>query len=207
LYPGGFPDERVLMRIGLYGGTFDPVHNAHLSVARAAVAAFSLDKLLVIPNRLPPHKNSGTAASYDDRLLMVGLACESEPKLEACDVENREGKSYTIQTLERLRNKYGDSAQFFFLIGADAFAEVLTWFRVGEVFQMTQFIVAARPGFEYQTPPGAIVHRLDSVAHTESSSGIRAQIAAGQRPAGLPAPVERYIIDQGLYGAEKVKRA
>lgn len=195
------------MRIGLYGGTFDPVHNAHLSVAKAAVAAYSLDQMLLIPNRLPPHKNPGTAASYEDRLRMVSIACEGDPRLEACDVENHEGKSYTIQTLERLRNKYGDSAHFFFLIGADAFAEVLTWFRVGEVFRMTEFIVAARPGFEYEIPAGARVHRLDAVAHLESSSAIRAQIAAGQRPVGLAAGVERYIINGGLYGAKKVKYA
>ncbi|MCX6614128.1 MAG: nicotinate-nucleotide adenylyltransferase [Acidobacteria bacterium] len=195
------------MRIGLYGGTFDPVHNAHLAVARAAIDGFSLDKLLVIPNRLPPHKHSGTAASYEDRLTMVGLACETEPKFEACDIENREGKSYTIQTLERLRIQYGEAVQFFFLIGADAFAEVLTWFRVREVFEMTEFIVAARPGFEYESPEGARVHRLDTVAYPESSSGIRAQIAAGQKPAGLPASVERYIMMQGLYRAEKANRA
>ncbi len=195
------------MRIGLYGGTFDPIHNAHLAIARAAVEKLFLDKLLVIPNRLPPHKNSGTVASYKDRLRMVNLACENEAKLEACDVENREGKSYTIQTLESLRNKYGDSVQFFFLIGADAFAEVLTWFRVEEVFEMTEFIVAARPGFEYQSPEGAIVHRLDAVAYRESSSGIRAQIAAGEKPLGLPALVERYINGQGLYRFERAKFA
>ncbi len=195
------------MRIGLYGGTFDPVHNAHLAVAREAVEKFGLDKLLLIPNRLPPHKQSGTAASYADRLLMVGLACESEPKLEACDIENREGKSYTIQTLERLRIQCGASVQFFFLIGADAFAEVLTWYRVGEVFEMTDFIVAARPGFEYQSPAGARVHRLDTVAYPESSSAIRAQIAAGLKPVGLPLAVERYIIKEGLYRAEKANLA
>lgn len=195
------------MRIGLYGGTFDPIHNAHLAVARAAVDSFSLDKLLVIPNRLPPHKNFGTVASYGDRLRMVGLACENEARLEACDIENREGKSYTIQTLERLRSKYGDSVQFFFLIGADAFSEVLTWFRVDEVFEMTEFIVAARPGFEYQSPEGARVRRLDTVAYPESSSGIRAQIAAGQKPSGLPVLVERYIIKQGLYRFQRAKFA
>jgi len=91
------------MRLGLYGGTFDPIHKAHLAVARAAVDAFQLDRMLVIPNRLPPHKQSATGASYEQRLEMVQLACEGEAQLEACDIENREGKSYTIQTLERLR--------------------------------------------------------------------------------------------------------
>jgi len=187
------------MRLGLYGGTFDPIHNAHLSVARAAVQACQLDRLLVIPNRLPPHKQSATGATYEQRLAMVTLACDDQPQLEACDIENREGKSYTIQTLERLRIHYGAATEFFFLIGADAFAEVLTWFRVDEVFAMTDFIVAARPGFTYQTPPGARVHPLNALTFTESSSAIRAQIRSGLSPQGLPPSVDCYITQQGLY--------
>ncbi len=193
------------MRLGLYGGTFDPIHNAHLAVARAAADAFALDKLLVIPNRRPPHKQSLTDAPYEHRLRMVELACQTDPRFEACDIENRDGKSYTIQTLHHLRNQYGGSTQFYFLIGADAFAEVLTWFRVEEVFLMTEFIVAARPGFDYAIPPGARVRRLDTVAFGESSSGIRAQIAAGEAATGVPSAVAEYINEHGLYrkqGAE-----
>ena len=187
------------MRLGLYGGTFDPIHKAHLAVARAAVDAFQLDRMLVIPNRLPPHKQSATGASYEQRLEMVQLACEGEAQLEACDIENREGKSYTIQTLERLRIQYGGAAEFFFLIGADAFAEVLTWYRVEEVFAMTEFIVAARPGFEYQVPRGARVHRLDTLAFPQSSSAIRARIGAGEGTGDVTSKVARYITEQGLY--------
>ena len=187
------------MRLGLYGGTFDPIHDAHLAVACVAADVYALDKLLVIPNRRPPHKQSVTDAPYEDRLRMVELACQADPRFEACDIENRDGKSYTIQTLHHLRNKYGGSNDFFFLIGADAFAEVLTWYRVEEVFQMTEFIVASRPGFDYAIPRGARVHRLDAVAFHESSSGIRSQIAAGKAATGLPKLVADYIGKHGLY--------
>ncbi len=192
------------MRLGLYGGTFDPVHNGHLAVARAAREAFQLERVLLIPNRLPPHKQAITGASYEQRLAMVRMACEGEVGLEACDVENREGKSYTIQTLERLRNVYGEAAEFFFVIGADAFAEVLTWYRVQEVFAMTEFIVAARPGFRYAVPEGARVKRLDTLELTESSSEIRARLSAGLKVAELPAAVEEYIERHGLYRKERV---
>jgi nicotinate-nucleotide adenylyltransferase len=192
------------MRLGLYGGTFDPVHKGHLAVARAAREAFGLDRVLVIPNRLPPHKQALTGASYEQRLEMVKLACAGDEGLEACDVENREGKSYTIQTLERLRESHGSGVDFFFIIGADAFAEVLTWYRVAEVFAMTEFIVAARPGFDYEVPAGARVHRLDSLDLPESSSGIRTRLAQGLGAEDLPEAVADYIRREGLYRKERV---
>ncbi len=193
-----------MMRLGLFGGTFDPVHNGHLAVARAAVEAFELERLLLIPNRLPPHKQAQTRASFEHRLRMLEIACEGDKVLSVCDIENREGKSYTIQTLESLRKQYGGTAQFFFLIGADAFAEVFTWFRVEEVFAMTDFIVAARPGFEYVIPPGARVKRLDLLDYPESSSEIRRRLAGGQEPEGLPAGVARYIEQNSLYRSGRV---
>lgn len=196
-----------MKRLGLYGGTFDPIHNAHIAVARTAIDTHRLDLMLLIPNRLPPHKESATGATYEQRLEMVRLACEGELRLEACDIENRDGKSYTIQTLESLRTTYGDSVQFFFLIGADAFAEVLTWYRVEDVFQMTDFIVAARPGFKYQTPSGARVHQLDSLAFHESSSEIRSRICAGLGVEFVPPSVARYIAEMGLYKTEKAQIA
>jgi nicotinate-nucleotide adenylyltransferase len=194
------------MRLGLYGGTFDPIHNGHLAVARAALTAIELDRMLLIPNRLPPHKQVLTGASYEQRLEMVRLAVAADSRLEASDVENEEGKSYTIQTLHRLRNAYGD-AKFFFLIGADAFAEVLTWYRVEEVFAMTEFVVASRPGFDYVVPPGATVHRLDALAFEESSTEIRARLAAGHAVQSLPPAVLAYIRAQGLYGCTQVVRS
>lgn len=195
------------MRLGLYGGTFDPIHNAHLAVARSARTQFQLDSVLLIPNRLPPHKQSATGATYEQRLEMVRLACMDQPGLEACDIENHEGKSYTIQTLERLRLRYGAAAQFFFIIGADAFAEVLTWYRVEDVFDRTAFIVAARPGFEYAVPPGADVHRMDALDLPVSSSEIRARLAAGETVTDVPASVSRYIASVHLYRTVRTQPA
>lgn len=186
------------MRLGLYGGTFDPVHEAHLEVARRARDKFSLDRVLLIPNRLPPHKPGSTGASYEHRLAMLRLAVAGIPGLEACDIENRDGKSFTIQTLELLRSVYQE-AEFYFLIGADAFAEVLTWYRFEEVFRATQFIVVSRPGAEYQIPPGAVVHRMDELRLMTSSTEIRQQLAHGIVPAALPASVAAYVREKGLY--------
>ncbi len=187
------------MKLGLYGGTFDPVHRAHIAVAEAARLRFALDRVLLIPNRLPPHKQALTGASYEHRLRMVEIACASQAGLAASDIENREGKSYTIQTLERLRIDYGAQARLYFIIGADAFAEVMLWRRVEEVFRMTEFIVVSRPGFEFDTPPGAVVHRLDDIAFEVSSTEIRRQLVAGEATPDLDARVAEYIRTNGLY--------
>lgn len=187
------------MRLGLYGGTFDPIHSAHIAVAEAAAIEFALSKVLLIPNRIPPHKQDATGASFKQRLRMVELAVAGHPLLDACDIERHEGKSYTIETLESLRSTYGASAHIFFIIGADAFAEAVTWHRAQEVFQLTEFIVAARPGYEYETPAGAFVHRMDSLQFVESSTSMRASLAAGEMPGGLSASVAQYIVSAGLY--------
>ena len=190
------------MRLGLYGGTFDPIHCAHVAVAEAAAIEFGLSKVLLIPNRIPPHKEEATGASFEQRLRMVELAVAGHPLLEACDIERHEGKSYTIQTLESLHSSYGGSAKIFFIIGADAFAEATTWHRAEEVFRLTEFIVAARPGYKYETPAGAVVHRMDSVQFLESSTAMRASLAAGEMPFGLPLKVAEYIMSTGLYRTE-----
>ncbi len=187
------------MRLGLYGGTFDPIHSAHVAVAEAAAVEFALDEVLLIPNRIPPHKDEATGASFEDRLRMVELAVAGRPRLAACDIERHEGKSYTIQTLETLRRSYGLSARFYFVIGADAFAEAGTWHRAEEVFKMTEFIVVARPGYRYEIPAGAVVHRLDGLQFVESSTAIRATLAAGEIPTGLPPGVAEYIRKAELY--------
>ncbi len=187
------------MRLGLFGGTFDPIHNGHLAVARAARERYQLDAVWLIPNRLPPHKEAATGANYEERLRMVELACAGEAGLRASDIENQEGKSYTIQTLRRLRIQLGEDCEFFFIIGADAFAEVGLWFEVEEVFRMTEFIVVSRPGFDYPVPEGARVHRLDGLELPVSSTEVRAQLRRGERAVELPIAVQRYIEGNGLY--------
>jgi nicotinate-nucleotide adenylyltransferase len=187
------------MKLGLFGGTFDPVHEGHVAVGRAALREAGLERLLWIPNRLPPHKQAATGASFAQRAEMVELAIAGEAGMELCDIENREGKSYTIQTLKSLRSIYGPSALFSFVIGADAFAEVHLWYQVQEVFAMTEFLVLSRPGFEYPVPEGARVKRLDGLESPYSSTGIRAAIGAGRQAAGLNAAVAGYIKANGLY--------
>src|SRR5579862_6979334 len=110
------------MRTAIFGGTFDPIHAAHLTVAHEAAAAFALDRILFIPAGNPPHKEAG--ASYEDRYRMVELACASDPRFEPSRMEEGREKSYSVQTIERLTVP---DQTLLFIIGADAFAEITTW--------------------------------------------------------------------------------
>jgi nicotinate-nucleotide adenylyltransferase len=187
------------MRLALFGGTFDPIHNAHLTVAREAAAQFQLDQVWFIPAAHPPHKSDHTGASFEDRFRMTELACQTDPRFAASRLEEGAGKSYSIDTVERVR-ELGEEP--YFIIGADAFAEITTWHRWQDLVRLTEFIVVTRPGHRYATPPGARVHRLDTVALPVSSSDIRRQLGQGVIPSELPDAVGRYIAEQGLYQAQ-----
>jgi nicotinate-nucleotide adenylyltransferase len=182
------------MKRAIFGGTFDPIHTAHIVVAREAADAFALDQVLMIPAGQPPHKGTGTA--YEHRFHMVELACAGDARLVPSRMEEGQAKSYSIHTIERVKAEGGE---IFFIIGADAFAEIATWYRAQDVIREVEFIVVTRPGHTYEVPPGARVHRLDTVALPISSSAIRAQIARGERPKELAAKVADYIQVQGLY--------
>jgi nicotinate-nucleotide adenylyltransferase len=187
------------LKIAIFGGTFDPIHRAHLEVARAAARECSLDRVLFIPASHPPHKNAGTAAPYEDRYRMVQLACQDQPLFEPSRLEAGRQKSYSIDTIERVKAALAPDDELFFLIGADAFSEVGTWYRCEDVIGSVEFIVVARPGHDYGVPPGARIRRLESLALEVSSSGIRARLAAGEQPEELPRPVLDYIRAHGLY--------
>jgi nicotinate-nucleotide adenylyltransferase len=182
------------MRRAIFGGTFDPVHRAHLVVAREAADAFALDQVLFIPAANPPHKEAGTP--YEHRYKMVELACREDPRFSPSRLEEGSRKSYSIYTIERVKALGGD---VFFVLGADAFAEIQTWFRWQDVVRAVEFIVVTRPGHQYLSPPGARVHRLETVALPVSSSEIRAALARGETPAELPAVNLEYIRANGLY--------
>jgi len=184
------------MRLALFGGTFDPIHNAHLTVAREAADQFQLDQVWFIPAAHPPHKPAHSSAGYEDRFRMTELACKTDPRFVASRLEEGEQKSYTIDTIERVRAK---GEEPYFIIGADAFAEITSWHRWQDLLRLADFIVVTRPGHHYRAPEGARVHRLDTVALPVSSSDIRRRLAAGQIPPQLPPGVAAYIADKGLY--------
>lgn len=184
------------MRTAIFGGTFDPIHSAHLVVAREAADTFALDQVLFIPGANPPHKAAG--APYEDRYRMVELACQADARFVASRLEEGEEKSYSIYTIERAQ---APQQALFFIIGADAFADIRTWHRWEDVIRSVEFIVVTRPGHLYTSPPGARVHRLDTVALPVSSSEIRQSLARGETPAELPEEVAAYIRSRALYRA------
>jgi nicotinate-nucleotide adenylyltransferase len=197
-------------RVALFGGTFDPVHDAHLQIAAAALRRFGLAKILFVPAANPPHKTDAVEASFEDRVHMLELACASEPAFEVSRIEEGTECSYSILTIERLRAAgVGPPA---FLIGADAFAEIRTWHRWREVVQAVEFIVVTRRGAAWDTPEGAVVHELNGIDAPASSSAVRAALASssGVRAAGakgsaevpVPAAVLAYIRACGLYQSQ-----
>jgi len=187
------------LRIAIFGGTFDPIHCAHLAIAREAASAFSLGRVLFIPASHPPHKSSAISAPYEDRFRMVELACQDEPLFEASRLEAGQRRSYSIDTIERVKAALAPGDELFFLIGADAFEEIESWYRWHDVVRAVEFIVVSRPGHRFTVPPCARIHFLETLALDVSSSGIRARLAAGETPSGLPKPVFDYIRAHGLY--------
>lgn len=186
------------MRLALFGGTFDPIHNAHVAVAREAADHFQLSQVLLIPNAIPPHKQRQTSASYAHRLAMTALAAQADPRFAASRLEEGQEKSYSILTIERVRRERPD-AEIYFLIGADAFSEIETWFRWRDVLEQVEFIVLSRPGYTYDIPAGARMHRLETLQLDVSSTAIRKRLAAGEAPPELPPAVLRYIRENSLY--------
>lgn len=187
------------MRLAIFGGTFDPIHNGHLAVARAAAHDFRLERVLFIPAGRPPHKAAGPRADYEHRYRMVEIACAAEPLFEPSRLEAGERHSYSIDTIERVRAQLAKDDELFFIIGADAFAEIRTWRRWPEVLKAVHFIVVSRPGHQYDLPERGSIHRLDRLAMPVSSSEIRRRLAAGEQPLEVPPAVLEYIRSHRLY--------
>ncbi len=182
------------MKTAIFGGTFDPIHSAHLEMARRAADQFALDRVLFIPAGNPPHKHADTP--FEHRIRMVELACAADPRFVASRIEEGKQKSYSIDTIERVK---ADNGEVLFIIGSDAFAEIETWRRWQDVVSAVEFIVAARPGHRIVIPRSARVHRLDTLESPVSSSEIRDALARGETPPELPPAVADYIRANGLY--------
>ena len=214
-------DRGSSVRVGILGGTLDPIHVGHIETALAARHALSLSQILVMPSRIPPHRTQGPAASTFHRFAMASLAVQGLDTWVVCDDELREnGPSYTALTLERLARRGLQPAQTFFITGADAFAEIETWHRYPQVLDLANFVVISRPGLAAATAiervPG-INERLRPVADGNgasrpsifavdartpdvSSTDIRRRLRAGQSITGLvPPTVETHILRHRLY--------
>lgn len=195
------------MRLGILGGTFDPIHFAHLFVAEDACAAFRLDRVLFVPNRRPPHKLGAALAPAEERLAMVRLAVGGNPRFECCDVEmRREGPSYTVETLAQLQREY-PGAELHFLIGLDAVLELASWRQPDEVLRLARLIAVARPGYSAadleRRLPKTFLDRiavLPTLGLDISSTTIRERVQRGLPIRYLtPDPVVAHIEASGLY--------
>jgi len=187
------------VRLAIFGGTFDPIHNAHLAIARIAADQFGLDRVLFVPAAAPPHKGGVTHAPYHHRVRMVELACAADARFEVSRLEEGTARSYSIDTIDRVRARLSAEDELFFIIGADAFAEIQTWRRWQEVVQKVHFLVVSRPGHSYAAPDGAAFDAIDTIDLPVSSSEIRRALAAGESSVDIPEGVIPYIHQNHLY--------
>jgi nicotinate-nucleotide adenylyltransferase len=188
------------LRLAIFGGTFDPIHQAHLAIAREATDRCRLDRVLLVPAANPPHKTGVTHTPYEHRVRMAELACRGLAHLEVSRLEEGTPRSYSIDTIEKVRARMAPDDELFFVIGADAFAEIRTWRRWQDVARAVCFLVVSRPGAAYEVPPEVRLERLDRLDLAISSSEIRRELAAGRRPAEIPGAILEYILEHGLYG-------
>ncbi len=191
------------MRIGLFGGTFDPIHNGHLKIAGIVQRKLGLNKVIFIPAGILPHKAQSLAAAKD-RLAMVKLSLRDKKKFTAIAYETiKKSPSYSIETVWHLKRKLGRQAKFFFIIGADAFGEIRTWRRWQELLRICRFVVINRPGYKITLPNrsaavNVIVLRITGIPL--AATAIRQKIAKNKSISKLvPKAVYTYIKKHKLY--------
>ncbi len=184
-------DRAGRLRLGLYGGTFDPVHLGHLILARTAVETLGLDRLVLIPNVISPHKQQTSPTPPEVRLAMLRAAVEGEPLLEVSDVElQRGGPSFAIDTVEHFRVTAPD-AEIFYLIGADNLPALDTWHRIGELRAQARFVVLTREAGPRLGEFPEIDRRIDI-----SATDIRARVAKGRSIRYLVPETVRSLIER-----------
>lgn len=209
-------------RVGVLGGTLDPTHVGHIQTAEAARRALDLDRVVVMPSHVPPHRPEEPAASPYHRFAMAALSVNGREGLVVSDEELcAPGPSYTADTLERLHARGLGATQIFFITGADAFAEIETWRRYPDVLDLAHFVVVSRPGFPVSELAGRLpdlrprllpaalaatfaskptVFLVDARTPDVSSTDIRGRLSSGRSITGLVTPeVETHILQHGLY--------
>jgi nicotinate-nucleotide adenylyltransferase len=190
------------MRIGILGGTFDPIHMGHLVAASEAMHGFGLDRVVLVPAGRPWQKTK--FSDPEDRLLMTTMAAATHPKLTVSRVEiDRKGPTYTVDTLEAFHRFFAGST-FFLIVGADVALEMRTWHRVEDIASLAEVVAVTRPGSELTSMPTDAglpdVHMMEMPALPISSTDIRRRVAEGMPIDYLvPAAVARFIRERGLY--------
>lgn len=206
----GLEDASRSYRLGVMGGTFDPIHIGHLACAEQAREAFGLDAVIFMPAGDPWMKRERDVADAQDRLAMVRLAVRDNPCFDVSRLEvDRPGRTYTVDTLRTLRDHYPDNVDMFFISGADAMFRILEWRDADEVGRLAHLVALTRPGYEisdarrrYMRTHASILHlwQLDVTALSVSSTDLREKVRAGKSIRYLvPQVVADYIQEHGLY--------
>jgi nicotinate-nucleotide adenylyltransferase len=200
-----------MKRIGIMGGTFDPIHKGHLALAKAAMDEFVLSKVIFIPAGTPPHKKPGDVTDKEHRYNMVRLAIRGKKGYSISRMElDRKGLSYAVDTFNALKKRYGRKVKLFYIMGLDSINEILDWRKPLDLFKLCEFIVGTRPGTKIRTfkrlvkfPP--LQKEVDKIHLMElkeniSSSDIRQKIKEGKSvSAVVPKAIENYIRKNKLY--------
>ncbi len=189
------------LRIGVMGGTFDPIHNGHLVAASEVASAFKLDEVVFVPTGSPYLKDNVTPAEH--RYLMTVIATASNPRFKVSRIDiDRGGDTYTVDTLTEMQELY-PGAELIFISGADAIAQILSWKEVEKLWSLAHFVAVSRPGHKLTIPesPAGSISTLEIPALAISSTDVRARVRAGYPVWYLvPDGVVQYIAKNSLYG-------
>ncbi|OYN93351.1 nicotinate-nucleotide adenylyltransferase [Enemella evansiae] len=193
-------------RLGVMGGTFDPIHHGHLVAASEVGSRYGLDEVVFVPTGVPWQKKDRKVSAAEDRYLMTVIATASNPRFTVSRVDiDRQGDTYTVDTLKDLRAERGDDVDLFFITGADALAQILTWRGADELFDLAHFVGVSRPGVELNSPavdhlPPDRVTLMEVPAMAISSTACRARVSQGEPIWYLvPDGIVQYISKRGLY--------
>jgi nicotinate-nucleotide adenylyltransferase len=202
--PAARPGHRH--RLGVMGGTFDPIHHGHLVAASEVASRYALDEVVFVPTGESWQKSNKKVSSAEDRYLMTVIATASNPRFSVSRVDiDRGGPTYTVDTLRDLREERGDDVDLFFITGADALAQILTWRDVQTLFALAHFVGCTRPGVELHSPaiaelPPERITLMEVPALAISSTGCRERVTAHQPIWYLvPDGIVQYIAKRGLY--------